>query len=60
MLEKKDDEIEMYKLELGIAKAKKTNSEISGDSSTVTKLHDGKILVALSDGRDSRRKRCKK
>ncbi|MBQ9280182.1 MAG: SpoIIE family protein phosphatase [Clostridia bacterium] len=45
--------LEPYKLELGIAKAKKSNSVISGDSSTVIRLKDDKILVALSDGMGS-------
>ena len=45
--------LEPYKLELGIAKAKKSNSVISGDSSTMMKLKDDKILVALSDGMGS-------
>lgn len=40
-------------LEFGIAKIKKYNSTISGDSNTVIKLKDGKILVALSDGMGS-------
>lgn len=44
---------EIHTLELGIAKAKKTNSIISGDSNTVIKLKDGKILVAISDGMGS-------
>ena len=46
-------ENEIHTLELGIAKAKKTNSIISGDSSTMIKLKDGKILVAISDGMGS-------
>ena len=44
---------EIHTLELGIAKAKKHNSAISGDSSTIIKLKDGKILVAISDGMGS-------
>lgn len=44
---------EIHTLELGIAKTKKTNSIISGDSNTVIKLKDGKILVAISDGMGS-------
>lgn len=44
---------EIHTLELGIAKAKKSNSIISGDSNTVIKLKDGKILVAISDGMGS-------
>lgn len=45
--------IEPFRLELGIAKTKKSNSIISGDSTTVMKLKDDKILVALSDGMGS-------
>lgn len=44
---------EIHTLEFGIAKVKKTNSIISGDSNTVIKLKDGKILVAISDGMGS-------
>ena len=47
-----------YSLEIGIAKKKKNNSIISGDSTTVIKLKDGKILVGLSDGMGSRRNGC--
>lgn len=39
-----------YRLEFGIAKAKKNGNTILGDSSTRIKLKDGKILIALSDG----------
>lgn len=42
-----------YSLEIGIAKKKKNNSIISGDSTTVIKLKDGKVLVGLSDGMGS-------
>ncbi|MBQ8299198.1 MAG: SpoIIE family protein phosphatase [Clostridia bacterium] len=44
---------EPYTLELGIARTKKYNSTISGDSNTIIKLKDGKILVAISDGMGS-------
>lgn len=44
---------EPYTLELGIARIKKYNSTISGDSNTIIKLKDGKILVAVSDGMGS-------
>ncbi len=46
-------ELEPYTLEFGIARAKKYNSTISGDSNTIIKLKDGKILVAISDGMGS-------
>lgn len=42
-----------YLLEVGIARKKKNNSIISGDSTTIIKLKDGKILVGLSDGMGS-------
>lgn len=48
-----DLELEPYTLELGIARTKKYNSTISGDSNTIIKLKDGKILVAISDGMGS-------
>lgn len=42
-----------YTLEFGIARTKKNNSVISGDSNTIIKLKDNKILVAISDGMGS-------
>ena len=51
--EQEDLELEPYTLELGIARTKKHNSTISGDSNTIIKLKDGKILVAISDGMGS-------
>lgn len=42
-----------YSLDIGIAKRKKNNSIISGDSTTVIKLKDGKVLVGISDGMGS-------
>lgn len=42
-----------YSLQVGIAKAKKKNSPVSGDTSIQTKLDDGKYLLALSDGMGS-------
>lgn len=42
-----------YSLQIGIAKAKKENSSVSGDTSIQTKLDDGKYLVAISDGMGS-------
>lgn len=44
---------DIYNATIGIAKIGKENSKISGDRSTVTKLHDGKILLAISDGMGS-------
>ena len=46
-------ETEPYTLDFGIARTKKYNSTISGDSNTIIKLKDGKILVAISDGMGS-------
>lgn len=42
-----------FKLEIGISRTTKNNSEISGDSSIQTKLKDGKYLLAMSDGMGS-------
>lgn len=42
-----------YKLLIGIAKATKTGSPVSGDSSIQIKLEDGKYLLAISDGMGS-------
>lgn len=40
-------------LQIGVSKATKTDSQISGDTSTQTKLEDGKYLIAISDGMGS-------
>ena len=40
-------------VQIGIAKANKNNSIMSGDTSIQTKLEDGKYLIALSDGMGS-------
>ncbi len=42
-----------YDLKVGIAKAKKHDSLVSGDTSIQTKLSDGKYLLAISDGKGS-------
>ena len=42
-----------YKLVVGVATATKNKSEISGDSNIRTKLHDGKYMLAISDGMGS-------
>lgn len=42
-----------YKIQLGIAKATKAQSVVSGDSYLTTKLSDGKYLIAISDGMGS-------
>ena len=51
ILAQKDDA--KYSLEIGISKKKKNDSIISGDSTTIIKLKDGKVLVGLSDGMGS-------
>ena len=43
----------MYNLNVGIARAKKYDSPVSGDTSLQTKLNDGKYLLAISDGMGS-------
>lgn len=42
-----------YNMQVGIAKSKKQGSVISGDTTTQTKLEDGKYLLAISDGMGS-------
>ena len=42
-----------FTMQVGIAKSKKADSIISGDSTTQTKLEDGKYLLAISDGMGS-------
>lgn len=42
-----------YKLIIGVATTTKNKSEISGDSNIRTKLHDGKYMLAISDGMGS-------
>ncbi len=42
-----------YRIQLGIAKATKAQSAVSGDSYLTTKLSDGKYLIAMSDGMGS-------
>ena len=44
---------DLYNLNVGIARAKKYNSPVSGDTSLQTKLNDGKYLLAISDGMGS-------
>ena len=44
---------ENYRVQIASAKATKNKSEISGDTSIQTKLHDGKYMMALSDGMGS-------
>ena len=42
-----------FRLQVGIAKSTKKGSPISGDTSLQTKLEDGKVLLAISDGMGS-------
>ena len=42
-----------FTVQVGIAKSKKADSIISGDSTIQTKLEDGKYLLAISDGMGS-------
>ena len=56
-----DDDTCMYKftsedkfgVQVGIVKSKKADSIISGDTTTQTRLEDGKYLLAISDGMGS-------
>lgn len=51
--EEKKEEKQEYKLVVGCSTATKNKSEISGDSNIRTKLHDGKYMIAISDGMGS-------
>ncbi len=51
--EKVKKEEPQFKLSIGAATATKNKSEISGDSNIRTKLHDGKYMIAISDGMGS-------
>ena len=42
-----------FGVQVGIAKSKKADSIISGDTTTQTRLEDGKYLLAISDGMGS-------
>lgn len=42
-----------FNIQVGIAKAKKSDSIISGDTTLQTRLEDGKYLLAISDGMGS-------
>lgn len=42
-----------YKLQIGLARAKKDGSPVSGDTTLKMKLQDGKQLIAISDGMGS-------
>lgn len=48
-----------YRLEVGIAKTKKKDSVVSGDTTEFTKLKNGHILLGLSDGMGSGEKAAK-
>ena len=50
--EKEKDKQE-YKIVVGASTATKHKSEVSGDSNIRTKLHDGKYMIAISDGMGS-------
>lgn len=52
--EEKEEKLnQKYKLIIGTASTTKNKSEVSGDSSITTKLHDGKYMIAISDGMGS-------
>lgn len=42
-----------FALQIGLAKAKKDGSPVSGDTSLKAKLEDGKYMIAISDGMGS-------
>lgn len=47
---------DQYSVQIGMAKATKAKSNMSGDTSLQTRLEDGKYLIAISDGMGSRRR----
>lgn len=51
--EKTERSSQKYKLIIGTAETTKNKSEVSGDSNIRTKLHDGKYMLAISDGMGS-------
>lgn len=51
--EQKEKDKQEYKLVVGASTATKHKSEVSGDSNIRTKLHDGKYMIAISDGMGS-------
>lgn len=51
--ETEDKPIQRYKLVIGTSQVTKNNSEVSGDSNVKAKLHDGKYMLAISDGMGS-------
>jgi len=40
----------LYSIAFGVASEKREGEQLSGDSQIITKLDDGKLLIALSDG----------
>ena len=50
--EKKEEEAK-FRIQFASSKITKNKSEVSGDTSLQTKLHDGKFIMALSDGMGS-------
>ena len=54
--EEKEEEKIQFNLKVASAKVTKSKSEVSGDTSIQTKLHDGKFMMAISDGMGSRAK----
>jgi len=51
--ETEDKPEQQYKLVIGAALATKNKSDVSGDSNIRTRLHDGKYMIAISDGMGS-------
>lgn len=51
--EEQEKTSQKFKLIIGVAEATKNQSEVSGDSNTTAKLHDGKYMIAISDGMGS-------
>lgn len=57
--EEEEENTPKFMIQVGASRTTKNGSEVSGDSSCQARLHDGKYMIAISDGMGSR-KRCKK
>ncbi len=55
----KEDNSPKFMIQVGLSRTTKNGSDVSGDSSCQARLHDGKYMVAISDGMGSRSK-CQK
>ncbi len=51
--EPKEENTSKFMIQVGTSRTTKHESEVSGDSSCQSKLHDGKYMIAISDGMGS-------